>query len=268
MIDNDRKWCYYALKRGDEMLIEERFSKILELIEKKGAVTVTELSKTLAISESTIRRDLTALSNSKKLKKVHGGATVVKGSFAAVDYDVQLRGDYQKEEKQRIGNFGAGLIEKNDFVYIDAGTTTEALVDCISELGAVYVTNGMVIARKLLKKGCRTIIVGGEIKPVTEAVVGTEALKYLEKYHFSKGFFGTNGVDVAAGFSTPDPTEAQIKREAFSRCKVAYVLADATKFNITAPVTFANLQEGEIITTSLENAVYRKYTKIWEVDKP
>jgi len=249
------------------MLIEERFTKILELIEKKGAVTVSELSKTLAISESTIRRDLTTLNKSKKLKKVHGGATRVSGSFTSMDFDIQFRTDRYKEEKQRIGKFSAGLIENNDFVYIDAGTTTEAMVDYIKEVGAVYVTNGMVIAKKLVKKGCRTIILGGEIKPITEAVVGGEVLKCLAKYHFSKGFFGTNGVDIVAGFSTPDPTEAQVKREAFSRCKVAYVLADSTKFNITAPVSFGNLQEGEIVTTKLMSAIYKKHTKIWEVDK-
>lgn len=248
------------------MLIEERFAKILELIEKKRAVTVSELSETLKISESTIRRDLTTLNNSKKLKKVHGGATAVSGNFASMDFDVQVREDHYREEKRQIGKFGAGLIEKNDFVYIDAGTTTEAMVDYINELGAVYVTNGMVIAKKLVQKGCRTIIVGGEIKPITDAVVGGEALSCLRKYHFSKGFFGTNGIDVIAGFSTPDPTEAQVKREAFSRCKTAYVLADSTKFNIIAPVSFGALEEGEIITTRLFSDLYKRYTKIWEVD--
>jgi DeoR family fructose operon transcriptional repressor len=249
------------------MIIEERLAKILQLVEDKGVITVTELSETLAISESTIRRDLTVLDNSKKLRKVHGGATAIGGTFAAMDFDVRDREDRHRDEKERIGKFSAGLVEKNDFVYIDAGTTTEAMVDHLDETGAVYVTNGMVIARKLVQRGCRTIIIGGEIKPITDAVVGSEALNCLRKYNFSKGFFGTNGVDVKAGFSTPDPTEAQVKREAFSRCKIAYVLADPEKFNITAPVSFGTLEKGQIITTKLENDVYRKYTKIWEVDE-
>ena len=171
------------------MIIEERLEKILQMVEEKRVVTVLELSENLAISESTIRRDLTMLDNNKKLRKVHGGAAAINGSFAATDYDVHLREDHHRKEKQAIGKFSAGLIEKNDFVYIDAGTTTEAMVDFITETGAVYVTNGMVIAGKLVKKGCRTIIVGGEIKPITDAVVGSEALNCLRKYNFSKGFF-------------------------------------------------------------------------------
>lgn len=249
------------------MIVEERFTKILQMVEEKRVVTVQELSETLRISESTIRRDLTALDNNKKLRKVHGGATAVTGSFAATEFDVHFREDHYRTEKLAIGKFSAGLIKKNDFVYIDAGTTTEAMVDFINEIGAVYVTNGMIIAKKLVQKGCRTIIIGGEIKPITDAVVGSEALNCLRKYNFSKGFFGTNGIDIKAGFSTPDPTEAQVKREAFSRCKVAYVLADPTKFNITAPVSFGALEEGEIITIKLDSNGYKKYTKIWEVDE-
>lgn len=249
------------------MIIEERFAKILQMVEEKKVVTVLELSETLEISESTIRRDLTALDNNKKLRKVHGGAAAIDGRFASTDFEVHLREDQFRTEKQQIGKFSAGLIERNDFVYIDAGTTTEAMVDFIYETEAVYVTNGMVVARKLVQKGCRTIIIGGEIKPITDAVVGSEALSCLRKYNFSKGFFGTNGIDIKAGFSTPDPTEAQVKREAFSRCKVAYVLADPTKFNLIAPVSFGALADGQIITTRLGSNVYKKYTKIWEVDE-
>ncbi|MBK5244757.1 MAG: DeoR/GlpR transcriptional regulator [Eubacteriaceae bacterium] len=249
------------------MITEERFGKILELIEEKRVVKVTELSETLNISESTIRRDLTTLSDSGKLKKVHGGATAVGGSFAIMDYDVQFKEDHYREEKKRIGRFAASLIEKNDFVFIDAGTTTEAMVNAITEQGAVYVTNGMSIAKKLVQQGCRTIIIGGEIKPITDAVVGSEALAFLQKYHFTKGFFGTNGIDLGAGFSTPDPTEAQVKRKAFGRSKVAYILADPSKFNQIAPVTFGDLEDGEIITTMIPYTSYGKRTKIWEVDR-
>jgi len=248
------------------MIAEERFDKILQMIEEKRAVTVAELSEALNISESTIRRDLTTLHNSGKLKKVHGGATAIGGNFATRDYDVQMREDHYREEKKRIGRFAAALIERNDFVYIDAGTSTEAMVDAITEPGAVYVTNGISLAKKLVQKGCRTIIVGGEIKPITDAVVGTEAQSFLGKYHFTKGFFGTNGVDMSAGFSTPDPTEAQVKHEALVRSKAAYILADPSKFNQIAPISFGNLEDGEIITTKLFDSAYRKHTKIWEVD--
>lgn len=249
------------------MIAEERFERILEIIEEKRVVTVAELSETLNISESTIRRDLTSLNEGKKLKKVHGGATVLGRDLVAMDCDVQSREDHYREEKKRIGRFGASLIQKNDFVFVDAGTSTEAMADAITESGAIYVTNGISIAKSLVKKGFRTIIIGGEVKPVTEAVVGSEALGCIRKYHFTKGFFGSNGVDIHAGFTTPDPTEAKVKREAFLRSRVAYILADPSKFNQVAPVSFAAIGDGEIITTKLCCDAYRKHTKIWEVDE-
>jgi len=81
-----------------------------------------------------------------------GLAIAIGGGFATTDYDVRLREEHYYEEKKRIGRFAAALIEKNDFVFIDAGTTTEAMVDAITERGAVYVTNGMNIAKKTSAK--------------------------------------------------------------------------------------------------------------------
>lgn len=89
----------------------------------------------------------------------------------------------------------------------------------------------------------------------------------LQKYYFTKGFFETNGVDIKAGFSTPDPTEAQVKRVAFRRSKLIYVLADPSKFNEISPVSFDDLEAAQIITTKLSNPIYGRHTKIWEVDE-
>ncbi|MGL4606412.1 MAG: DeoR/GlpR family DNA-binding transcription regulator [Eubacteriaceae bacterium] len=247
------------------MLTEERFERILQLLEEKRSATVQELSEYLESSESTIRRDLTVLNNEGKLNKVHGGATAIPGIFDLVDSDLNLREDHFREEKKIIGEAGAKLIEKNDFVFIDGGTSTEALATAIAEKSGVYVTNGLNIARKLLQKGLKTIILGGEIKPVTQAVVGIEALNSLEKYHFTKGFFGTNGIEVKAGFTTPEHAESLVKIEALKRCKEVYVLADPSKFGQISPVTFGDIGEASIITTKLKDKKYKKYTKILEV---
>lgn len=249
------------------MLSEERYAKILQRLAEKKTVTVAELSQAFNISESTIRRDLTSLDKEKKLRKIHGGASAIGGAYSVGDDEVTLRSNRFPEEKAQIGRLAASFIDNQDFVYIDAGTSTEAMVQFIQAPRAVFVTNGMNIATKLVKKGLRVIIIGGEIKPVTNAVVGIEAVKGLEKYHFSKGFFGTNGIDYQAGFSTPDPNEAQVKREALIRCKKAFVLADPSKFNVMTPVSFGQLSEAQIITSRLLFEGYEKETKILEVEK-
>lgn len=246
------------------MLSEERFEVILKLLEEKNTVTVNELVEKLNTSESTIRRDLNHLDKEKKLKKVHGGATSLNIVYDTKEDEVLVRQSLNVDEKAKIAKYAASLIEENDFVYIDAGTTTEMMIDYITQTKASYITNGIVHAKKLLQRKCNVYIIGGEIKLSTEAIVGIEAIDSLKKYNFTKGFFGTNGVDIKSGFTTPDIKEALIKREALNRSKEGYILADKSKFNHISSVTFGEINKGIIITTQLEEDKYRKYTEVLE----
>ncbi|MEG0377506.1 MAG: DeoR/GlpR family DNA-binding transcription regulator [Eubacterium sp.] len=249
------------------MLTEERFSMILKRVEEKKAVTVQELTELLGSSESTVRRDLTALHEMGKLNKVHGGATAIDTRYNTSEYDVSYKQSQYSEEKKRIGQYAASLIKKDDFVYIDAGTTTGALIDYIVEKDAVYVTNGLDHANKLMKKGYKVFILGGRLRISTEALVGEETLNSLKKYNFSIGFFGTNGISITAGYTTPDVDEAMVKAAAFSQCKDTYILSDDSKFNKVSPVTFGDIDKASIITTELSDKKYKKCTEILEVDR-
>ena len=247
------------------MLTELRQQAILDLLSQRRAVTVIELTELLNSSESTIRRDLTALHEMGRLKKVHGGATAVDDEYS-VAVDVSARKDLSREEKKRIAAYGATLVSPGDFVYIDAGTTTDLLVDCLTQKRAVYVTNALSHARKLAQGGCRVILLGGEFKLSTDAAVGTETVHFLKKYHFTKGFFGVNGIHPRGGLSTTEANEAAVKAEALSRCRERYVLADPSKFSQISPVTFGALSDAVILTTTLEEKRYRSYTRVVEVD--
>ena len=154
------------------MLAEERFSEILKLVNEHKTITVQELTELLDMSESTIRRDLTTLHKKGKLIKVHGGATAVNMAQYTRDESVAVRQDLNIDEKVQIGKYASSLIEKDDFVYIDAGTTTDFLIDFLTEQDAVYVTNGIMHAKKLTQKGCIVYLIGGELKEATLALVG------------------------------------------------------------------------------------------------
>ena len=112
------------------MLAEERFREILKLVEEHKTITVQELTELLDTSESTIRRDLTTLHKKGKLIKVHGGATAVNMAQYTRDESVAVRQDLNIDEKVQIGKYAAALIEKDDFVYIDAGTNRNTCTDC------------------------------------------------------------------------------------------------------------------------------------------
>ena len=248
------------------MLTEERHKLILEKLDKESVVYLNDLVKILDTSESTIRRDLTALDKAGLLKKVHGGATSLKEiRINTSDEIIENRQNLNMEEKLQIAKYAASLIEDDDFIYLDAGTTTELMIDYIKNTKAIFVTNGIVHARKLIKKKCTTYILGGEIKLLTEAIIGVETVRALKKYNFTKGFFGTNGIDIERGFTTPDLREAMVKEEALFRCKEKYILADKSKFDQISSITFGKVEDAKIITTVLENNAYRRNTEIKEV---
>ena len=249
------------------MLTEKRFEIILDMLEREGAVKVQTLTSILGASESTVRRDLTVLDKRGLLKKVHGGAAPVHRRYSTEEADISAKRRINSEEKGRIGRLAAAFIEAGDFVYIDAGTTTAALIEAIDEPGAIYVTNGLGNADKLLRKGYTVHIIGGSLRATTEAVIGEMAMDALEQYNFTLGFFGTNGVHPEAGFTTPDVHEGAVKRRALSRCKRAFVLADSSKFNCITPVHFGDLSQASVITGRLRDQTYHKYTEILEADK-
>ena len=116
-----------------------------------------------------------------------------------------------------------------------------------------------------MNSGYRVFLLGGEVKAVTEAIIGEDALDNLEKYNFSIGFFGANGIDTERGFTTPDPKEAAVKKKALCHSNRAIVLADKSKFNQISSVKFADIQEAEIITEQLDDIRYRTLTTIKEV---
>ena len=175
------------------MLSEQRHEIILKMLEEKRSVTVTELTEHLGISESTARRDITILDKAGKLVKVFGGAVISDGAYQSVEPTVTQKVEINREEKKKIGEYAASLILPQDFVYLDAGTTTGYMLDFIGETGATFVTNAVAHAQRLAAKGAHVLLVGGTLKSSTEAVVGTMAALILKDYHFSKGFFGANG---------------------------------------------------------------------------
>lgn len=244
------------------MLTEERFAKILSILERTGSVTVQQLMTELEASESTIRRDLNTLDANGQLTKVHGGAILKTSAYSTRDDDVMNRKEMNREAKIKIAKYAAELIEPGDFVYLDAGTTTEVMIEYIKNKQAIFVTNAITHAKKLAEKGITVYLLGGEFKAITEAIVGEEAVTTLDKYNFTKGFWGANGVSLQKGFSTPEVKEALVKKKSMENCKECYVLADESKFNKISSVTFAAFEDATVITTDLkQNSSYPAYKK-------
>ena len=235
------------------MLAEERLSRIMKILSQQRTATVQELCEALDASESTIRRDLNELDRMGKVNKVHGGATLPDSQFLA-------------DEPTMVAKAAAALITAEDFVFLDAGSTTLALVRELSgpALDARYVTNGVAHARLLAQKSCKVFLVGGLLRPETEAIIGAAALHSLQQYNFTKAFLGANGVALDAGFTTPDPEEAAVKATVVRRAREAWFLVDDSKFARIYPAVSAELSGGAILTNHCPNPKYRQFTLVKE----
>lgn len=228
------------------MLKVDRQNSILQILKETDTASVKDLSDQVGASEATIRRDLNELQAEGRLIKVHGGAMFP--DFTQVDRHPDMREVTHKKEKRRIAEKAATLIRPNDLVYLDAGTTTGTLAEMNLPQTAVYVTNDIAIAERLMMQGLTVHIVGGRLKEATRAIVGEACIAQLQQFNFSIGFFGTNAYDEEIGYSTPDIGEANCKRTAIARCTKAYALADTSKAGQRSKVIFADFATLELIT--------------------
>ena len=270
------------------MLQYERFETIMNKLQTQPSVRVSDLSRELGVSESTIRRDISDLAKAGRLKKVFGGAVPVESrteaagrtaseaaddpDFAgrtinAVSRNVEEKARLQVDEKSEVAMRAAAMIEDGDLVYIDAGTTTGCMIDHIDCEGASFVTNGARHAIQLARRGFRVWLLSGRLKAKTEAVIGQGAVDSLQKYHFNKCFIGTDGVDQKCGLTTADIEESMVKTNAIERSQNVFILADSSKFGLVASVTFAPLDAGTIITDRLPDETYRRQAKVIELNK-
>lgn len=136
------------------------------------------------------------------------------------------------------------------------------MIPYIKEYSAVYVTNAVAHGLELARRGFRVNLVGGEIRGVTEAIVGNAACEELRAFNFTKCFMGTNGVNSDSGFTTPDINEAIIKGRAITQSRERYVLCTAEKFHIISPVRFAGFTDAMIITDRYPNSWYAQQENV------
>jgi DeoR family fructose operon transcriptional repressor len=229
-----------------KVLTEERYSFILEELKKQKVVKLAQLNQQLDASESTIRRDLEAMEQQGLLTRIHGGAKL----NLRLDEELSLHEKSVKnvQQKEQIAQFAASLVERGDVIYLDAGTTTQLMIPHLQGKEAIVVTNSVHAAVQLADLDIHTIILGGRIKLSTKAILGSAAATELKRYYFNKAFLGMNAAHEEAGYTTPDPEEAALKRLAIEQAQPAYVLLDTGQLGQVTFAKVADLSEATMIT--------------------
>jgi DeoR family transcriptional regulator of aga operon len=251
LIDRRQGAAAMGGSKRQRLLVEERRRKILEVLEQNERVTVQELVKRFGVSAVTIRGDLDTLTEAGALVRSHGGALKPLGGPA--DISINVKEILHHNEKVRIGAAAAQLIQNDETIILDSGTTTLEVARQIAARkfkSLTVITNGLNIAIELAKLSqVRLIVVGGMLRHVSHSVVGPHAEQMLQGLNADRLFLGVDGLDVNIGLMTPDILEAQLNAQLIRVAREVTVVADATKFRRRSLSLIAKLESVHRIIT-------------------
>ncbi|MBS4223327.1 DeoR/GlpR family DNA-binding transcription regulator [Lederbergia citrea] len=226
-----------------------RREKIMDELENKQMMYIEDLMKIFdGVSESTIRRDLKILEDENHIIHLHGGA--VKLKLDSYEIPVGTKKLLYKEEKEKIAKLAASLVEDEEVIYIDSGTTCTSMVKYIKATGVRVITSNIQVVNEANNKNIEScIIVGGEVNRNLESISGALTDATLRNLNFDKAFLGASGFGIEVGINTPDFREASKKSIVNANSKKCFVLTDSSKFNKTTLVKAFEIQECTLITS-------------------
>lgn len=209
-------------------LAPERWDNLRALIRERGVIRVEDLCRELKVSAPTVRRDLDRLERINAIRRVHGGAVSVESRLEEpVFADKTGRA---VREKRRIAEAALAFVEPGDTLYLDGGSTVLELARLLRDrTNLTVVTNSLHAALELAGRGPRLIVVGGELRRLSQTMVGPLTRLVLQELHLDKAFMGTIGFALNEGLTTTDPSEAFTKELVVGQARQVIVLADSSK---------------------------------------
>lgn len=241
------------------MYAVERQRWLVEQARDAGRLEVLDVAERLEVAAETIRRDLKVLERQGLLKRVHGGAVAIER--VGFEGRLNLRTTQQTDRKALIADAALGMIGNSESVYLDEGSTVQALAERLAPARPLtVVTNALPIAALLAPRDHITVIVlGGRVRQQTMATIewGTQLLEQLV---LDLAFLGTNGVSLEHGCTCPDVAVAALKAKAVDVSRRRVLLADGTKFGGDSSYRFARVRDLTTVVTdrSVDEGILRK----------
>lgn len=229
------------------MFAEERQQEIMKLLFESGAIKVNQVSKLFGVTEETIRRDLEKLETDNKLKRTHGGAIAVDQQNDD-DIPFNKRKVLMAKEKRSIANEAVKLIEEQDVIFLDAGSTALYLAKALPNISIKVLTNSLLVAFELNKKNkIQITVTGGNLTQHSLSLVGPATIRSMQNYHVNKMFFSCKGFDQEWGISDSNEQQAAVKRAVIEMSEKVILLADHSKMNKRSFINIESLDAVDII---------------------
>ncbi|MEJ2707447.1 MAG: DeoR/GlpR family DNA-binding transcription regulator [Anaerolineales bacterium] len=229
---------------------KKRRSRIIEELNRKQTVRVSELSERLGVSQVSIRRDLQHLEEMGLLKRVHGGAVRRLGTRPGSNQTMA-----QIEKKARIGRAGAQLIQPTERIIFDSGTTPLQVArsidnDLLTGGNLTIISAYLPLIREMgPRKSLHTIVLGGIYLPAYEVMAGPQTIEQLKGLHADKMFLGTDGMTLSHGLTTANLLEAQVDRAMAQASTQVIVVSDSSKIGVIGLATIMPLKEIDKLIT-------------------
>ncbi|MCC0026848.1 MAG: DeoR/GlpR family DNA-binding transcription regulator [Zhengella sp.] len=217
-----------------------RQTEILEIARRDGRVTVEGLADHFHVTQQTIRRDLSELADAGRLERVHGGAMLPSGT---TNIGYEDRRGLNEAEKARMAKACAARIPEDISVFINIGTSTEAVArQLVHHRNLLVVTNNINVANILATNpDCQVIVTGGTLRRSDGGLVGDLATQTIMQFKFDLAVVGCSAIDQDGDMLDFDIQEVNVSKSILRQARKAFLVADHSKFQRTAPARIASL---------------------------
>jgi DeoR family transcriptional regulator of aga operon len=234
---------------------QHRTDRILDLLLRRGSVTVEELITSLEASAPSIRRDLARLEAKGLIRRTHGGAALVQELlYEPFRYDTAFQARQQRlvKEKRHIGVGAAELVGENETIGLTAGTTTTWVARSLRHRSNItVVTNAVNIGMELCNMpGLNIHLTGGYVRwPWSFSLIGSAAINFMGDIFLDKLFLSVSGIDAQRGTTTNQSDEALTFRVMVKQAKQVIVVADSSKLGVVTPSLICPIEDVDVLVT-------------------
>ena len=227
----------------------DRQLQILQLVERQQRISVADICTTFDVSKATARRDLVTLASEGKVQRVHGGAIAL--TQAPPEQPILQRQREQTDEKIRIGQVAAALVQDGETVFLGSGTTVLEVARTLRmRRNLTVLTNSLPVVNTLAGvEGITVICLGGMLRDSELSFIGHITEQALAEVRADKVFIGTRAISLEYGLTHEHLPETMTDRAILKAGKEIIVLADHTKFGHAATVRLAPLEQIHTIVT-------------------
>lgn len=231
------------------MFQSERQEKILHYINEKRRVHNAELCEEFKTSVVTIRNDLNELAKQKLLVKTFGGAIALE---ERLNMEIPNQTKYKKniEAKRKIAKIAVSLIEENDVIILDSGSTTLEIARNFGNKSATVITNDLQIGLILAAhRNVKVYMTGGGITYPVFTLMGEQAIKFIEQIQVNKVFLGVDAIDFENCVTNRTLEEVSVKQAMMKASKKVIACADSSKFGQKVFAKLCEINELDMLVT-------------------